>query len=164
MIALMKQHPTFLTRQELDRQAAALFAWLVWALFLIIRLGVNAHRSKRLKHVIARCERFVHSHLICVAFSRMHTRTKRAPLNIAPGLRARKIKLRLLARSLRLRGKSFYARILHLLRIYANPEPSIARLARKLRSGRRYNLVLATAITEALACATPRAIACADSS
>lgn len=164
-IAPMNQIPFLLTKQELDRYGAALFAWLVWAVFLVMRLGVNAHRSKRLKRVIARCERFVHAYLICTALSRLHRPKHAPPTNAAPGLRIGKAHPRLLARSMRSRSKSFYKRILHALHMFANPERFLARLTRKLRSSRRFlNLILATPIADAIPSAAPRAIARADSS
>lgn len=130
-----------------------------------MRLGVNAHRSKRLKRVIARCERFVHAFLICSALSRVHRARHASPINAAPGLHIGKPHLRLLARSMRSRSKSFYKRILHALHRFASPEPFIARLTRKIRSGARFlNLILAAPIADAIRSAEPRSIACADSS
>ena len=165
MIASMNQNPFLLTKQELDRYGAALFAWLVWAVFLVLRLGVNAHRSKSLKRVITRCERFVHAYLICTALSRLHRAKHAPPINTAPGLRIGKPHPRLLARSMRSRSKSFYKRILHALHMFATPERFLARLTRKLRSGRRFlNLVLATPIADTIRSAEPGAILAADSS
>lgn len=162
MIASMNQNPFLLTKQELDRYGAALFAWLVWAVFLVMRLGVNAHRSESLKRVITRCERFVHAYLICTALSRLHRAKHAPPINAAPGLHVGKAHPRLLARSMRSRSKSFYKRILHALHMFASPERF---LTRKLRSGRRFlNLILATPIADTIRSTEPRAIACADSS
>lgn len=162
----MKQHahPT-LTKEELERQQRSLFLWLVWAVLLVLRLGVNAYRSKRLHRVITKCERFVHAHLICVALSRLRGASCARHLNHAPGFNIGKAHPRLLARSFRKRHASFYARILHALHMFNHAERYIARLTRKLRSGRRFmNLVLATPVADVIRSAEPRAIACADSS
>jgi hypothetical protein len=154
-------HPT-LTKEELERQQRSLFLWLVWAVLLVLRLGVNAHRSKGLHRVITRCERFVHAHFICVALSRLRFGA-RHPLNVAHGVRAQKAHPRLLARSFRKRNASFYARILHALHMFNHPERYIARLTRKLR-GAPVHLVLATPAIVALISAEPRAVLAADSS
>ena len=158
----MKHAPTLISRQELDRYQAALFAWLIWAVFLVMRLGEKAHRSKRVHNAIRRCERFVHAFLICTLLSRMRISTQR-PLNTAPCIRANKPSMRLLAHSLRLCGGTFLQRILHVLQIFSKPEKHIARLQRKLR-GVRLNLVLTTPIADAIRSAIPRTIIPADSS
>ena len=161
----MKHAPTHLQQKELDRYQAALLSWLVWALLLIFRLGVNAYRSNRLKRVMTRCERFTHAVLICTAFARLRkTNAHARPLNTAPGIRAHRGSIRLLARRLRLKRGTFYQRILRMLEIFGKPEPHVARFLRTLRAGPRLNLVLATPVAAATLSAEAREIACADSS
>lgn len=145
-----------ITEHRVEAFAASALHLLGWLLAMVLRGGWRG-RSKRLRYILNRAERFVESVLCLKAVLRAGPPPKRKPhpRSAPPGFRRVRGGMRLFLKSAGIRaGKRAGALkcLLALLDAMANPERAIAHFVKQLCAGtRRTRLVAAAPRADALA-------------
>jgi hypothetical protein len=156
-----------ITAPRVEAFAASALRLLGWLLAMVMRGGWSG-RSKRLRHILSRAERYVECVLCLKAIVLFGPLPKRRPhpRSAPPGFRRARRRMRLFFRSARIRaGKraGALARVLALLDALAKPERAVAHFLKQLSRGTRLTgLVAAAPRADALA-ADAYANACAIS-
>jgi hypothetical protein len=135
----MKISRPHITKCQIDEFAASALLWLAWLAGVIFLIGAP-RRSRRLRRMVKRCERWVECIILLHALERHGMRPHfhgvgRAAARI--GFRRQCGAKRLFMRSARIRARNgcLPERVQRLLDALADPEPPIARFLKRLAHG-----------------------------
>ncbi|MEQ1819706.1 MAG: hypothetical protein ABL871_13955 [Terricaulis sp.] len=124
--------------QRLAQFRASAFAWMGWLLQVALRIGVFS-KSRRLRHLVQHCERWVASYcfVLAVQSATAPKSRRRHPRGAPPGFRRVRGNIRLLLKSARIHCKTanLAARLASLSIALADPEPYVAHFAKRIAAG-----------------------------
>lgn len=135
----MKPAAPIVPKHKIDAFVAFGLDWLGWLLAMVLKLGAP-RRSRTLRRLVQKAERYVDSIVFIMAIARLNPRPRRLarhPISAPIGFRRITTSRRLLLKHARIRDRrlSLHARVLRLLSALAHPERYIARLVRRCRRG-----------------------------
>lgn len=159
---------SLISDQRLAQFRASAFAWLGWLLKVALLIGVFS-KSRRLRRLVQRSERWVASYCFLLAAQSVTApKTRRPyPRGTPPGFRRVRGNMRLLLKSARIRMKdrNLAARITSVTIALADPGPFVAHFATRIAAGLIGTHLIATAPAAALVlCLSSLTPALADSS
>jgi hypothetical protein len=124
--------------QRLAQFRASAFAWMGWLLQVALYIGVFS-KSRRLRRLVQRCERWVASYCFVLAVqSATAPRGRRQhPRGAPPGFRRVRGSIRLLLKSARIHcsGANLAARVASVSIALADPDPYVAHFAKRIAAG-----------------------------